>query len=119
SGNDERTGLLRLDGSSASGQLVFHLDALHRETGDYRIPGHAESALARAQAHDAEAEEDHGGHGAYGRLPNSFVRSDSAALRLSWIGERGFVGAGPSLFHSRYGVPGPPHGGGDHPAHHH
>ena len=111
SGNDERTGLLRMDGTSASGRLVFHLDALHRETGDYRIPGHAESANLRAHGHDDHDAEDHGAHD---RLPNSFVRTDSAALGASWVGDRGFIGAGASLFNSRYGVPGHAHGGDGH-----
>ncbi|WP_202842998.1 TonB-dependent receptor [Luteimonas saliphila] len=110
SGNDERTGMLRLDGTSASGNLVFHLDALHRETGDYDIPGHAESAALREREH-GDDDDDHGheGEGAYGTLPNSFVRTDSAALGVSWVGERGFLGVGASLFNTRYGVPGHAH----------
>ena len=106
SGNDERTGLLRLDGTSASGSLVFHLDALHRETGDYDIPGHAESASLREAGHDGH---DHDEDLAYGTLPGSAVRTDSGALGVSWVGERGFLGVGASLFNSRYGVPGHSH----------
>ena len=106
SGNDERTGMLRLDGTSSSGTLVFHIDALHRETGDYAIPGDAE----RDADHDA-----HDGHDDVrrGRLANSAVRTDSAALGVSWVGERGFLGVGASLFNSRYGVPGHSHPAGD------
>ena len=116
--NDERTGMVRLDGTSASGRMVFHLDALHRETGDIDIPGHAESAALRAEhghddhGHDDGGHDDHGhdGHAdAHGTLPNSFVRTDSAALGVSWIGDRGFVGAGQSLFNTRYGVTGHVH----------
>ena len=127
--NDERTGMLRLDGTSSSGNLVFHLDALHRETGDYDIPGYAESAALREAEH---GEEDHDHEGeeeeeAYGTLPNSFVRTDSAAFGLSWVGERGFLGAGASLFNTRYGVPGHAHahedghdhGGGEEEDHDH
>ena len=119
SGNDERTGLLRMDGTSASGRLVFHLDALHRETGDYRIPAHAESADLRAQEQDDHDDDDGGEHAAHGRLRNSFVRTDSAALGASWVGDRGFIGAGASLFNSRYGVPGHAHGDGDGDGHDH
>lgn len=116
--NDERTGMVRLDGTSASGRMVFHLDALHRETGDIDIPGHAESAALRAEhghddhGHDDGGHDDHGhdGHAdAHGTLPNSFVRTDSAALGVSWIGDRGFIGAGQSLFNTRYGVTGHVH----------
>ncbi|CAA9357406.1 MAG: Zinc-regulated outer membrane receptor [uncultured Lysobacter sp.] len=104
--NDERTGMLRLDGTSASGHLVFHVDALHRETGDYRIPGFAESEAGHDE-HEGEAGEE---PGASGTLPNSALRTDSAAFGLSWVGARGFLGASQSLFNTRYGIPGEAHG---------
>ncbi|HEY4559509.1 MAG TPA: TonB-dependent receptor [Lysobacter sp.] len=105
--NDERTGMLRLDGTSSSGQLVFHIDALHRETGDYDIPGAAESPAAHAR-HDVHDDEP----AARGVLPNSALRTDSAALGLSWVGERGFVGIAQSLYGTRYGIPGDAHSHG-------
>src|SRR3546814_18855105 len=43
--NDEETGMERLAGTSASGNLVLHFDALHRENGAHDIPGYP----ARAQ----------------------------------------------------------------------
>ena len=76
--NDARSGMLRLDGGA--GDFAFHFDGLHRETGDFDIPG--------------------------GVLPNSALRTDSGALGVSWIDERGFLGAGYSLYSTRYGVPG-------------
>src|SRR5690606_8861833 len=87
--NDARSGMARLDGSA--GDFVFHFDALHRETGDYDIPG--------------------------GVLPGSALRTDSAAVGVSWIGDRGFLGTGYSLYSTRYGVPGHEHGEGDEHAH--
>ena len=117
--NDERTGMVRLDGTSASGHLVFHIDGLHRETGDYDIPGYAESAALREAEHGDDDHDHAGEEEAYGTLPNSFVRTDSAAFGLSWVGDRGFLGVGTSLFNTRYGVPGHSHeeehdhGGGD------
>ncbi|HZX81210.1 MAG TPA: TonB-dependent receptor [Lysobacter sp.] len=102
--NDERTGMLRLDGTSSSGRLVFHVDALHRETGDYDIPGLAESATAHAGHGDEHEDEP-----ARGVLPNSALRTDSAALGLSWIGDRGFVGIAQSLYGTRYGIPAEAH----------
>lgn len=108
--NDERTGLVRLDGTSASGRLVFHVDALHRETGDYEIPGYAESEALHEEHEDEHGEEDR----AFGVLPNSALRTDSAALGLSWIGSRGFLGASQSLFNTRYGIPGDAHSHGGH-----
>ncbi|MCF7221255.1 TonB-dependent receptor [Marilutibacter chinensis] len=106
--NDEKTGMVRLDGTSAGGNLVFHFDALHRETGDYDIPGFAESEHAHEdEEHDGE--EGHEEEGAHGTLPNSAVRTDAGALGVSWVGERGFLGVGVSLFNTRYGVPGHSH----------
>ncbi len=114
--NDERTGMVRLDATSASGNLVFHFDGLHRETGDYRIPGAAEIHRDHDDHDDHDHDDDHDDHeeGASGRLPNSFVRTDSAAAGVSWVGARGFIGVGASLFNTRYGVPGHGHGGEDH-----
>ncbi len=103
--NDEKTGMARFDGTSASGNVVFHADLLHRETGDYDIPGFAESAALR----EAEAEEGEDHEELGGTLPNSFVRTDSGALGVSYVGERGFLGVGASLFNTRYGIPGAAH----------
>ena len=107
--NDERTGMLRLDGTTAGGNVVFHFDALHRETGDHDIPGHAESTRLR----EAEGHEAHGDEQTPGVLPNSALRTDSAAFGLSWVGSRGFLGGAVSLYDSRYGVPGHVHAPGD------
>lgn len=108
--NAGRTGMLRLDGTSETG-LVFHFDALHRESGDYRIPGSAE----RHGLHEDDDHDDHDEHELItGRLPNSALRTSSAALGVSWVGQRGFIGAGHSLYSSRYGIPGHAHGDDDH-----
>ena len=109
SGNDERTGMLRLDGTSSSGNLVFHVDALHRETGDYDIPGHAGIEAPHDDDHGDDHDEGDHDADAGGTLANSAMRTDSAAFGLSWIGERGFLGVGSSLYNSRYGVPGHAH----------
>ncbi len=99
--NDEGTGMLRVDGSTE--RFAFHVDALHRGTGDFEIPGHAESAALMAEHGEAPDPAE------AGLLPNSFVRTDGAAIGLSWIGDRGFVGGAYSLFNTRYGVPGHAH----------
>lgn len=101
--NDERTGMFRLDATSASGNLVFHADGLHRETGDYEIPG---MAIAHSDGdHDGDDHDDHDEDGESGILRNSFVRTDSGALGMSYVGDRGFIGVGASLFNTRYGIP--------------
>jgi iron complex outermembrane recepter protein len=114
--NDERTGMVRLDGTSADGNLVFHFDALHRETGDYRIPGFAELHGEEEHEDHEEDPEEHEDE-VFGRLPNSFVRTDAAALGLSYIGDRGFIGGAWSLFNTRYGVPGHGHQDEEHDEH--
>lgn len=104
--SDGNTGTVRIDGGS--GSIAFHFDALHREAGDYRIPGFAESAEHRAELGETPSPDE------AGILANSAVRTDSAALGISWIGERGFLGAGYSLYNTRYGIPGGhAHGAGE------
>lgn len=101
--NDGKSGMARLDATATGGRLVFHFDALHRETGDYDIPGHAESeALLASEGEIPDP-------ATRGVLPNSFLRTDSGALGLSWVGDRGFLGAGASLYDTRYGIPGHGH----------
>ncbi len=109
--NDEKTGMFRMDGTSASGNMVFHIDGLHRETGDYDIPGYPESRQLMEQEGETPDPSEKG------TLPNSFVRTDSGALGMSWIGERGFLGVGASLFDTRYGVPAGAHEHEDDHAH--
>lgn len=82
--NDERTGMVRVDGSTDT--FALHADALHRETGDVDTP--------------------------VGTLGNTAIRTDSAAFGGSWIGERGFVGASASLYSTMYGIPGTEDEGG-------
>lgn len=107
SGNDGRTAMGRMDGATSNG-WVFHFDALHRETDNYDIPGYPESRrLMQAEGEMPDPAE-------RGTLPNSGIRTDSGAVGVSWIGERGFIGAGVSLFNTRYGIPGHSHPGEDH-----
>jgi iron complex outermembrane receptor protein len=82
--NDERSGMVRVDGSTDS--FAIHADALHRETGDVDTP--------------------------IGTLANTAIRTDSASLGGSWIGARGFVGASASLYSTLYGIPGTEDEGG-------
>jgi len=93
------------------GSFALHLDGTFRDTGDYRIPGFAESAALRAE----EAEEEEEGHDEEGheeeaeiegRLPNSFTESQSGTIGLSWIGERAGFGGALHRFESDYGIPG-------------
>jgi iron complex outermembrane receptor protein len=82
--NDERTGMMRIDGSTAN--VALHADLLHREAGDLETP--------------------------VGTLANTALRTDSAALGATWIGARGFLGGGYALFSTLYGIPGTEDEGG-------
>lgn len=100
SGNDEVTGMLRLDGDS--GALTWHLDAFNRDADDYRIPGYAFSD--ELIGNELEQGEDPD-HFATGRMPNSALRNRGGALGASWFGERGWFGAALSRYESNYGIP--------------
>ena len=138
---DELSGAFRLGASSVDrghesagaldvplGQnLVLHIDGTYRVGHDYNIPDFAESATLRAleeaeeEHHEDEDEEDHDEDDEHGheeeeearnRLPNSFVETKSGTVGLSYVGERGFIGAALHRFESVYGVPGG-HGHGE------
>lgn len=93
--DDGRTSFGHLGGGN--GQLAFHLDALTRDTGDYDIPGFADSDGAQ----EADA--------VRGHVPNSATATDSFGLGAAWTGERGYLGLGWSAYDSGYGVPGHGH----------
>ena len=65
----------------SAGNWVLHGDVFGRKDHDYRLPGGGSQA-------------------------NSFVRTDGAALGLSYIGEQGSVGTAISHTRSLYGIPG-------------
>lgn len=98
--------------------FALHLDGTIRDAGDYRIPDFAESAALRAEEEAEEKAEglDEDGHSeeeeVRGRLPNSFVETQSGTVGLSWIGERAQFGAALHRFEADYGIPGG-HGHGE------
>jgi iron complex outermembrane receptor protein len=101
SASSGRTGAARLD--SALGRVAMHVDVFGRDMDDLRIPGYPESAALMAEeGEEPDPAED-------GRLENSAVTASGGALGLSWIGERGFIGASVSGFDTRYGIPGHAH----------
>lgn len=100
---DERNGAGELNG--AFGRIAWHLSGLIRETDDFNIPGFAE----------AEHEGEEGGEGheedeeAFGTLPNSFVETRRGAVGLSYVVERGYLGASFTTLDTEYGIPGHGH----------
>ena len=81
--------------------LTLHLDAFRRDTGDLRIPGHAEH-----HEHGEETGGSESGQEREGVLPNSSLHTDGGAVGLSLIGADFHLGASWSAYNSNYGVPG-------------
>jgi iron complex outermembrane receptor protein len=109
--NSEEAGMFRLDLANERG-LVLHLDGFYRDTADYKIPAHAELEVHDEDGHeqDEEGHDDEDG----GRLENSAVNTQGGAVGLSFIAERGFLGASLSTYRSDYGIPGHAHGHNEH-----
>ena len=101
SGNRERTGSFDLNGGA--GSVAWHVDAFSRRTRDYEIPGPAVREgfeLHHEDEHEEEEQDDPAG-----RLPNSDVDMRGAGIGVSWVGSRGFLGAGAQELRNDYGVP--------------
>lgn len=105
-----------------AGGIVATLSATRRDAGDLSIPGFAESARLRAQEehddhdhddedhdHDEDDHDEDGHDHVSGVLRNSFVESNALSGGLSYVGERGFIGASVRRLESRYGVVGHSH----------
>ena len=102
----EKSGNAALSG--ALGKFAWHAEYLNRDTGDYDIPGFAESEALRAEE-EGEGEE---GEEAFGVLPNSATESEGGSLGVSYIGDAGFLGVSTNRLDSLYGIPGG-HGHGE------
>jgi len=90
-----------------AGNFALHLDGTFRDTGNYDIPGFAESALFRElEEAEEEGEEEEGEEEAFGTLENSQTKTSSFTAGASYVGERGFVGIAVHKFDSDYGIPG-------------
>ncbi len=92
--------------------VVLHGDGIYRSTGDYSIPGFAESELFHEQeeAHEEEGE-DHDEHEereeeAFGIVENSATKTKGGSAGLSFLFDNGFIGMNIKLLNSKYGVPG-------------
>lgn len=90
-------------GAFSAGPLVFTVDGLRREAGDYDIPVPAESR--RQLEAEGETYEDTGGT----TLENSFVDLSAFGAGVSWIGDWGFLGGSVKRTETDYGVPGHEH----------
>ena len=89
--------------AAAAGPVVFTLDGLKRESSDYDIPVPAESR--RQVESEGERFEDSGDT----TVENSFLELEAYGAGLSFIGDRGFIGASVKHTETAYGVPGHAH----------
>ncbi|MFN3857023.1 MAG: TonB-dependent receptor [Caulobacter sp.] len=87
----------------SAGPLVFSIDGLTRESGDYRIPAYPESRRQLAEEGE-EAEQP-----APKRLENSGVELDAYGAGVSFVGDRGYFGVAVKRTETTYGVPGHAH----------
>ena len=81
----------QVDADLSSG-FVLHLDANHRKSKEYEIPGFA----------NEEAEEE----GVEGFVENSQSKATSGTAGLSWVSDRGYVGVSVGFQDGLYGLPG-------------
>ena len=100
-GNDEKAGLLRLDGGS--GNWAWHIDGLLRDTADIDVPDYVYSADYRAEE-IAEGEDP--ADFERGTLENSATNSRSLAGGFAYLGDRVFFGGALSNYGTDYGIPG-------------
>ncbi|WP_417316777.1 TonB-dependent receptor [Emcibacter sp.] len=84
-------------------RFAVHVNGYYRNTGDYDIPGSAESdALHEAEGHDEHAEEE----AAEGTVENSSLENKGGAFGFGWVNDNSMLGASLSYSKSNYGVPG-------------
>ena len=94
---------------AGAGGFAFHLDGFYRDADEYEIPGFAESEALREleeEEHEEGEEEHEEEEEAFGILPGSELEKSGGAFGLSFIGDRGFIGASISRYDATYGLPG-------------
>ncbi|MCA1856970.1 TonB-dependent receptor [Massilia oculi] len=82
----EKTGAFEVTGGA--GSIAVHAEGVKRDAGEYRVG----SGWAGGK-----------------RVPGSFKEGESGTVGLSWVGERGYLGAAYTKERSEYGVPGHSH----------
>lgn len=89
-GAGEGAGAFSLTGGA--GNLAVHVEGVARDAGDYRV--------GKGWAPDGEPTR---------KVPGSFNRTDTGSVGLSWVGERGYLGAAYTRQTAKYGLPGHNH----------
>ena len=85
-GAGEGAGAFSLTGGA--GNLAVHVEGVARDAGDYRV--------GKGWAPDGEPTR---------KVPGSFNRTDTGSVGLSWVGERGYLGAAYTRQTAKYGLP--------------
>lgn len=89
-GAGEKAGAFSLTGGS--GNLAVHVEGVARDAGDYRV--------GKGWTPEGEATR---------KVPGSFNRTDTGSVGLSWVGDRGYLGAAYTRQTAKYGLPGHSH----------
>ncbi len=89
-GAREGAGAFSLTGGA--GNLAVHVEGVARDAGDYRV--------GKGWAPDGEPTR---------KVPGSFNRTDTGSVGLSWVGDRGYLGAAYTRQTAKYGLPGHNH----------
>ena len=90
SGAGEKAGAFSLTGGA--GNLAVHVEGVARDAGDYRV--------GKGWAPEGEPTR---------KVLGSFNRTDTGSVGLSWVGERGYLGAAYTRQTAKYGLPGHNH----------
>src|SRR3990167_5652993 len=90
SGASEKEGVFSLTGGT--GNLAVHVEGVARDAGDYRV--------GKGWAPEGEPTR---------KVLGSFNRTDTGSVGLSWVGERGYLGAAYTRQTAKYGLPGHNH----------
>lgn len=89
-GAREGAGAFSLTGGT--GNLAMHVEGVSRDAGDYRV--------GKGWAPNGEPAR---------KVLGSFNRTDTGSVGLSWVGDRGYLGAAYTRQTARYGLPGHNH----------
>ena len=94
------------------GSVELRANSVAREkTSAFEFTGGAGNVAVHAEGvlRDAGAYKVGSGWEAGGRVPGSYKESETGSVGLSWIGERGFIGASYTKERTEYGIPGHNH----------
>ncbi len=88
--------------------LLLHFDGYFRNSGNFDIPGYAESDVFHTQ----EVNQQKDGHEeeTFGSVENSDVDNKGGSVGISWVQDGAMLGVSYGVNDSNYGVPGHDHG---------